>query len=78
MYYDVFEAHPIFAGVTELGDDFGRNGALTAAPPSTAVAWNGAHEIMAERLLYDDAPPGACLSLALSEHALIRQLIDRG
>ncbi len=47
MHYDLFEAHPIFDGVTELGDDFGQNGALTAAPPSTAVAWNGAHEIMA-------------------------------
>ncbi len=47
VHYDTFEIHPIFDGVTELGDDFGRNGALSAAPPSTAVAWNEGHEMMA-------------------------------
>lgn len=47
MYYSVFEVHPIFDGVSELGDDFGQNGALTASPPSTPVAWNGVDAVMA-------------------------------
>ena len=56
MLYDDFEVHEIFAGVTELGDDFGQNGSLSAEPPSTAVAWNHGHEMMA---LYENGDGAA-------------------
>lgn len=56
MYYDEFEMHEIFAGVTELGDDFVHNGALSAGPPSTPVAWNHGHEMMA---LYENGDGAA-------------------
>lgn len=47
VVYDSFEVHPIFDGVSELSDDFGQCGAITVAAPSTEVAWNTGHPMMA-------------------------------
>ena len=47
VYYDQFAAHPLFNGVTELGDDVSRSACLTVSAPSVAVAGDGTYNMTA-------------------------------
>ncbi len=47
VYYDQFAAHPLFAGVTELGDDVSWTACLTVTAPSAAVAGDGEYDMIA-------------------------------
>ncbi len=59
VHYDQFEAHPLFAGVTALGDDVSQTCALAAVAPSVAVGGDGANDMIA--VYENDGGPGAAV-----------------
>ena len=68
VHYDVFAPHPIFDGVTELGDDFIYCTSLTASGPSSAVGGDGSLDYIA---VYQPLPAGTGGAVWVSEYYMM-------
>ncbi|MBU0741353.1 hypothetical protein KKG45_07415 [bacterium] len=59
IYYNQFVSHPLFDGVTELGDDVSNATSMVVSSPSIPVAGDGLHDCIA--IYENDAGAGAAI-----------------